>query len=178
MSKRIEIPAEKFRTDICKLWSKDWLLLTAGNRDDFNAMTVGWGSIGTMWGKPFAMIVVRPQRHTIGYLEKGADFTLTAFPEAYRSALQFCGSKSGRDVPCKAVAAGLTPIVSAQVASPGYEEAELIIECKKSFKSYMKAEQFLNPDDIKNWYPAEDFHEIYFGEIVRISGTEKYLAKD
>jgi len=139
---------------------------------------VGWGSIGTMWGKPFAMIVVRPQRHTIGYLEKGADFTLTAFPEAYRGALQFCGSKSGRDVPCKAVAAGLTPIVSAQVASPGYEEAELIIECKKSFKSCMKAEQFLNPDDIKNWYPAEDFHEIYFGEIVRISGTEKYLAKD
>jgi hypothetical protein len=48
------------------LWSAQWLLLTAGDfaAGAFNTMAVGWGSFGTMWGKPFAQVVVRPGRHT------------------------------------------------------------------------------------------------------------------
>ncbi len=158
------------------LWSKDWLLLSAGDfkTGQHNAMTVGWGSFGVMWGKPFAMIVVRPQRHTITFLEQFDTFTLTAFPEEYHAALQFCGAKSGRDIAEKAAAAGLTPCQSRIVPAPSYEEAELVIECKKNFKSAMKKEMFLNPDDTENWYPAGDFHQIYFGEILSISGTGKY----
>ncbi len=159
------------------LWSKEWLLLSAGDfkTGKHNAMTVGWGSFGVMWGKPFAMAVVRPQRHTIQFLEEYDTFTLTAFPEQYHAALQFCGAKSGKDVTEKTVAAGLTPCAAENIAAPAYREAELVIECRKSFRSDMKPEMFLNPDDVKNWYPASDFHRIYFGEIVQISGTDKYI---
>ncbi len=173
------IDPAKFCLQPFNLWSRDWLLLSAGDfkSGQHNAMTVGWGSFGVMWGKPFAMIVVRPQRHTIGFLEQSDSFTLTAFPEKYHAALQFCGAKSGRDISGKAAAAGLTPCAAQKVSAPSYEEAELVIECRKNFKSAMEQTMFLNSDDIKNWYPASDFHRIYFGEILHISGTEKYSAE-
>jgi flavin reductase (DIM6/NTAB) family NADH-FMN oxidoreductase RutF len=50
------------------------LVLTAGNPEEFNMMTVAWGSIGRMWSKPFAQIVVRPQRYTRQFLEKSDSF--------------------------------------------------------------------------------------------------------
>ena len=76
------------------LWMNQWLLLTAGNQDDFNMMTVAWGSIGCMWSKPFVQIVVRPQRYTYQYMEKYDTFTLCAFPPKYHKDLTQLGRKS------------------------------------------------------------------------------------
>ena len=59
-------------------------------------MTVGWGSIGVIWRKPFVMALVRPQRHTINFMENFDTFTLAAFPHEKRSVLDFCGSKNQR----------------------------------------------------------------------------------
>lgn len=176
---RKEIDFEKFDSRIFHLWAKDWLLLSAGDfsAGKYNMMTVGWGSLGVLWGKPFAMALVRPQRHTLSFLQEGDSFTLCAFPETCRSALNFCGSKSGKDFPDKAKAAGLTPAASRTVAAPSYEEAELVLECRKSYHSLMEEKSFLFPDDITQFYPEKDFHHIFFGEILRIEGTEKYLAK-
>ena len=108
---RRPIPVERLVVRPHHLWDDQWLLLTAGDfeRGDFNAMTVGWGSLGTMWGRPFAQIVVRPIRHTYSFLERHDTFTLCAFPPAYRGALQLLGSRSGRDGD-KIAEAGLTPI--------------------------------------------------------------------
>lgn len=179
MIKRIEIPVEKFRMDVCKLWSKDWLLLSAGDfaAKRYNMMTVGWGSFGVMWGKPMAMIVVRPQRFTRPLLEQYGNFTLAAFPESCRAALQFCGSKSGRDFPDKAAAAGLTACASQSVTAPGYEEAELIVECRINYHSRFEESAMLDASVMGKWYPDNDLHEMYFGEILRVSGTEKYVAE-
>lgn len=176
--KRIEICPEDFIVQPHKLWSKDWLLLAAGDPAEkkCNAMTVGWGSFGTMWGKPFAMIVVRPQRFTASLIENGDAFTLSAFPEEYRAALQFCGSKSGKDVQNKIAEAGLT-LDSCSVAAPSFAEAELVIECRKIFESVMTEDQFIDRENLEKWYPQRDLHRIWFGEIVRITGTEKYQAK-
>lgn len=30
---------------------KDWAVLTAGNKEKLNAMTVSWGGLGVLWGK-------------------------------------------------------------------------------------------------------------------------------
>jgi len=59
-------------------------------------------------------------------------FTLNAFAPKYRAALSFLGSNSGRTMPNKIVRAGLTPAPSKKVGAPCFEEAELVIECKKS----------------------------------------------
>lgn len=158
------------------LWSEHWLVLTAGNfaEGHFNAMTVGWGSLGTMWSKPFAQVVVRPSRHTREFMEQYDTFTLCAFPEAHRKAVQLLGTKSGRDGN-KIAEAGLTPVAATTVAAPCFAAAELVIECRKMYWQDMDSANFLDRAIGKN-YPQKDYHRIYFGEIVAISGIDSFRA--
>ncbi len=174
--KRVEIPFDKFSLQALKAWGSDWFLLTSGDfkTGKFNTMTVAWGSFGVMWQKPFAMVVVRPSRHTYRFIEKHDSFTLTAFDEGQRETLKFCGMKSGRDTD-KIKETGITPIPSVKIDSPGFEEAELIIECRKMYFDDFRPKNFLD-DSIAGNYPEKDYHRIYFGEIMSISGVKKYLG--
>jgi flavin reductase (DIM6/NTAB) family NADH-FMN oxidoreductase RutF len=171
---RSPIDIDSFIIQAHSLWLKKWLILTCGdfNAGTFNAMTVGWGSFGIMWNKPFAQVVVRPTRYTYEFMEKYESFTLCAFPREYRKALQVIGSKSGRDGD-KIAEAGLTPVASTKVASPGFAQAELIVELKKIYWSDLEPDHFLDAT-IENNYPQKDYHRVYFGEILAINGTESY----
>jgi flavin reductase (DIM6/NTAB) family NADH-FMN oxidoreductase RutF len=153
------------------LWDKQRLLLTAGDfaTGHFNTMTVGWGSLGTMWDRPFAQVVVRPVRYTFQFMERYDTFTLCAFSESYRKALNLLGTRSGRDGD-KITEAGLTPIASTQVAAPGFAQAELILECRKLYWDDFEPAHFLDPA-IENNYPHQDYHRIYFGQIVAVYGS-------
>ena len=157
----------------CKIWEKDWLLLTAGDftSGKYNAMTVGWGGFGVMWGRPVAQVVVRPTRYTFGFMNEYDSFTLTAFPAEYKKALSLLGSKSGRDGD-KIAESGLTPMASHIVTSPTFAEAKLSIECKKIYWQDMAPEKFVDPS-IDDLY-QNDYHRFYLGEIVQIFGTEEY----
>ncbi|MBN1349912.1 flavin reductase [candidate division KSB1 bacterium] len=168
------IAIDKFHLKPADIWANQWLLLTAGDfrLGQFNTMTVGWGSFGVMWGKPFAQVVVRPTRYTYRFMERYETFTLTAFPAELQKALELLGSKSGR-YSDKIAESGLTPIASHVVAAPGFSEAELIIECKKIYWDDFKPAQFLVPEIERN-YPQKDYHRIYFGEIVALSGSSRY----
>lgn len=159
-----KISAEELSVRAVDLWMNQWLLLTAGTLEDCNMMTVAWGSIGCMWSKPFAQVVVRPQRHTYGFMEKSDSFTLCAFPEEYRDALQTMGTTSGRNGD-KVSRTSLTLKASTKVAAPAYEQAELILECRKMYFQDMDPAGFLDESIQKN-YPKKDYHRIYFGEIV------------
>ncbi len=154
-------------------FNSEWFLLTAGNfaAGVCNTMTVAWGSLGTMWSKPLAMVVVRPTRRTYELLEQGDSFTLTAFAPERREALQYLGTHSGRDGD-KIAAVGLTPIASTQVDAPGFAEAELILECRKSYFNDLEPQNFLLPYIAKNY--QKDYHRIYFGEVLAAFGTERY----
>lgn len=156
------------------LWHYQNLLLTAGdfNSGDFNCMTVGWGSLGTMWSKPFIQVVVRPIRYTHQFIEKYATFTVCAFSEEYNHDLQLLGSQSGRDGN-KLQLTSLTPIASTVVAAPGYQEAELIIECRKVYSDVFRPDRFLDKSIARN-YPAKDYHTFYFGWIEAIFGSGSY----
>jgi flavin reductase (DIM6/NTAB) family NADH-FMN oxidoreductase RutF len=149
-------------------WANQWFLLSCGDfaKGHYNTMTVAWGSFGTMWGKPFAQVVVRPTRYTYEFMEKYNSFTLNALPEEYRKAKQIMGTRSGRDRN-KINESGLTPVASTQVASPSFREADLIVECKKIYYDDFKPEHFLQ-SDIKSCYPLKDYHRFYFGEIVAV----------
>ena len=159
-----------------ELFNFQTLLLTSGDyaSGQFNMMTIGWGALGTMWNKPMAMVVVRPTRYTYEFMEAYPDFTLTAFPAAYRRALGLLGTKSGRDID-KVAESKLSPIAAKQVKSPSFAEAELSIECVKTYFDDFEPEHFLSPR-IMDSYPERDFHRIYFGEIVHVEGTERFEA--
>ena len=51
---RTSISIGRFMVKPFDCWANQWFLLTAGDfkKGTFNTMTVGWGSLGTMWGKP------------------------------------------------------------------------------------------------------------------------------
>ena len=153
-----------FTTDIFSKFDKDWALLAAGTVDDHNAMTVSWGGMGTLWGKPVVTIYVRPNRHTFGYLEDNEVFTLGFFPEQYRKALGVMGSKSGRDCDKDALA-GLTPV--ALDGSTAYKEAQTTLVCRKLYFNDLNAENI--PAGIRDSvYSGEPIHRMYIAEVTAI----------
>ena len=172
MMMRTAIPIDQCALNTLRLFD-NWLLLTAGDfaAQAYNAMTISWGSLGTMWNKPFVQVVVRPTRYTYSFMERYPTFTLTAFPSQYKHALDLLGSKSGRDGD-KIKDSGLTPIASVKVAAPSFAEAELVLECKKIYFDDYEPTQFLADYIQKNY--KNDFHRVYFGEILAIQGTAAY----
>lgn len=171
---RQAIPIEKLILRPQFIWEE--LLLTSGDfsAGRYNAMTIGWGSLGVMWGIPFVQVVVRPVRYTYEFMEQFDTFTVCAFPTQYSKALQLLGTKSGRDGD-KITESGLTLTPSTRIAAPGYAEAELVLECKKIYWDDLNKDHFIHPRIIKN-YPRKDYHRIYYGEIVAVSGDQQYVV--
>jgi flavin reductase (DIM6/NTAB) family NADH-FMN oxidoreductase RutF len=155
-------------------WESTWFLLASGDlaAGAFNFMTVAWGGLGCMWKRPLAMVVVRPTRYTYEFMEKYPDFTLSRFPAQYEAKLSWCGSHSGRKVD-KVKHTGLTPEAGLRVAAPVFAEAELVLECRKTYWSDFEPARFL-ASYIAGNYPKKDYHRMYFGEIVAASGTPAF----
>jgi flavin reductase (DIM6/NTAB) family NADH-FMN oxidoreductase RutF len=172
---KIEIPPMELILPPFRQWDKEWFALTVGDfaAGKFNSMTVSWGSLGILWGYPFAQVVVRPTRHTHSFSEEFDNFTLCAFAQRYRAALNILGSKSGRDLD-KIALAKLTPAASQWISSPAFAEAELVLECRKIYRDKIDPAGFLDPSIDKNY--ANDYHTVYFGRVLRIFGEEKYSA--
>ena len=141
---------------------KQWALLGAGDADKFNMMTVSWGGVGELWNKEVCFIFVRPQRYTFEFTEKNDLFTLSFYPKEYHKALSFCGSHSGRDFD-KAKETGLTPLFVD--GSTAFEQAKIVLVCKKIAGQFMTPDGFYDKSIEKN-YAAGDYHKIYVGEIV------------
>jgi len=169
------ITSQEFFSKNFELWDKDWLLLTSGDYSSgkFNSMVVAWGGFGIMWNKPMAMVVVRPTRHTFSFINSFDTFSLCAFPEQYRSAMNLLGTRSGRDGD-KMKDAGLTPVSSSVIAAPAFKEAELVFECQKIYWDDLEPQHFLDSRIEKN-YAKKDYHRMFFGEVLRIIGdAQKY----
>ena len=150
---------------IIEMWKDRWFLLTSGTMEDCNMMTVAWGSMGCMWNRPFVQIVVRPQRHTLSYLDRSDCFTLCAFSGEFREDLRHLGSVSGLNRN-KLAETRLTLKPSEKVVSPSYHEAEMTLECRKMYRQCMDPSGFLT-DAGAAAYPEKDYHIVFFGEIVR-----------
>jgi len=159
-----ELPPAKLSCNIFKLIDEDWMLVTAGSIESWNTMTASWGGLGTLWNMPVAFCFVRPTRHTYGFMERAERFTLSFFPEEFRQALNYCGSKSGRDVD-KAKETGLRPVAGTR-GTVHFEQARLVLECRKLYFQDLKPENFLDPG-IEKLYPEKDFHRMYIGEVDR-----------
>lgn len=73
-------------------------MLAAGDfaANEYNAMAVGGGFLGFLWGEPAVMVLVRPQRRTFELLERYDTFTLSVFDSRYRDAVAELGAVSGR----------------------------------------------------------------------------------
>ena len=156
-------------------WFHDAELLAAGDKEKSNAMTIGWGGIGTLWGRTALTVYVAEKRYTKEFLDKTEYFTVMAFDvEQSRSAegrlqgkkvLNYMGTKSGRDGD-KAQALGLHTAYTAN-GTPYYTEAAMVIECKIMYAAPFEP-QYFKSDAPKKMYanfPA-GIHSMYIGEVV------------
>ena len=156
-------------------WFHDAELLAAGDKEKSNAMTIGWGGIGTLWGRTALTVYVAEKRYTKEFLDKAEYFTVMAFDvEQSRSAegrlqgkkvLNYMGTKSGRDGD-KAQALGLHTAYTAN-GTPYYTEAAMVIECKIMYAAPFEP-QYFKSDAPKKMYanfPA-GIHSMYIGEVI------------
>ncbi|MEA2071619.1 MAG: flavin reductase family protein [Asgard group archaeon] len=164
-----EIEPSAFEKNAIKLIGKDWMLITAGEKEKYNMMTASWGGIGHLWQKPVCFIFVRPTRYTYQFMEDNDFFSINFFIEKYRDILNFCGTKSGRDVN-KMEETELTPI--SELNTIYFEEAKLTLLCKKVYYHDIKPDNFLDLS-IADLYPQQNYHRMYIGEILKCYMKEK-----
>jgi flavin reductase (DIM6/NTAB) family NADH-FMN oxidoreductase RutF len=129
-----------------------------------NPMTIGWGTIGTIWGRPVWSVLVRPSRYTYQCVLNSGDFTVNVLSPEYKKQILYCGSNSGRDWD-KLVEAKLNKQNSRNIGSPGIAEAGIIYECKV-VNSHDLGPQMIDEKIKKSIYSDEDYHRVFYGEII------------
>ena len=95
--------------------------------------------------------------------EKTGDFTVSIpLDEKWKEAVQYCGTKTGRDVD-KFKECGLQTTDSRRVGSPVIRLTGLHFECKIVLKAPM--DPAVMHQDLEKIYLQKDYHTLYFGEI-------------
>lgn len=141
----------------------------------FNSMVIGWGGIGTVWGKTAFTVYVREHRYTKAQIDATGEFTVSVpLGKSVPSIAKICGTQSGRDVD-KVKEAHLTLEEPEIISVPGIREYPLTLECRVLYSQKQELEKL--PDDIREkMYPQDvdgtyylanrDAHTAYIGEIV------------
>ena len=149
-----------------ELFDKDWMALAVGKEGDMNAMTISWGSMGELWGRPVIIVYVSSSRYTYEFMERNKYFTVTGFPEEIRSSLTYIGTHSGRDGD-KLKEAGLTPEFT-DLGNPIFKEANLAIECKIIYSAPFDRQK-MDPDAAQIYdRNGMGIHTMYIGEILNV----------
>jgi flavin reductase (DIM6/NTAB) family NADH-FMN oxidoreductase RutF len=137
------------------------VILLAG--DPPNPMTIGWGTLGYIWGKLILTVLVRPSRFTYTRLESSTEFTVNLLPKAFSRQLSLCGSKSGRDVD-KIAKCGFRMEQGIKIKTPHIQESSVHFECRIIHKNDL-LEETLDKGIVEKYYPQKDLHRVYYGEV-------------
>ena len=150
-------------------WFKgDGLLLAAGDKNGFNAMTIGWGALGNIWerGTSTMTVYVAKGRYTYQFMEQAKYFTVMAFDDKHKDVLHYMGSHSGRDGD-KAAALGLHTLYT-ENGTPYFAEASEVYECEMIYHAPFDPKGFGDmPKHFYENFPA-GIHSMYMGKIVRV----------
>ena len=138
--------------------------LTTDIFSNFNTMTISWGGMGTLWGKPVATVYIRTSRYTHEFIDANEYFTISFYPEEYKKVLGVLGSKSGREMD-KMHDSGLTPKYLDKGIT--FEEAKCTLVCRKLFKQQLAIENI--PEEVVDTYYKKDApHDMYIAEVIEI----------
>ncbi len=173
---KTDIPYTSHFPEVMRALTGGGLLLAAYDAENRpNAMTIGWGTVGSIWGKPMWIVLVRPSRYTYQCIEKTGDFTVNVPPPSLKEAVAFCGTKSGRDYD-KFDALKLTAAQGRSVNAPLIEECVINYECRVVHHNDVMPTELAG--EIQNSaYKSGDYHRVYFGEILDAYAEENALTK-
>lgn len=159
-----EITVHEIEHNAYDMFQKNWALVSSGDEQDFNTMTVSWGMLGHLWFNDIANVYVRPSRYTYEYMEKNDYFTISFFFDKNREDLSYLGKVSGRDED-KVSKTSLTPIfIDGTVA---FEQAEYVFVCKKAHSVEFTREQFTDKA-VCDTYTDDNLHVQYSGVVKKV----------
>ena len=141
-------------------------LLLVGGAEKPNIMTIGWGTLGVIWSKPVFSVLVRPSRYTHDFLENHGEFCVCVPTEEMKDAVMLCGTKSGRDVD-KVAQCSFTMEQGMQVKVPFIAQCPLHYECRTVHSNQVLPAR-IDAGIKVEYYPYEDYHTIYHGEILGV----------
>lgn len=160
--------ADKF--NIFTLIGKDLFAITVGNHDHYNSMVGSGGGFGLLFKKATLWCSLRSDRYTVELIEKKQVYTLSYFPDEYKSQMLFLGSKSGRGSN-KMKEVELTTIETPS-GNVSFKEARLIIECKLVQITIPKLKDFYSQEARKwledTYKSPNDYRKYVFGEITHV----------
>ena len=95
-------------------------LVSIDSQGRANPMTIGWALLGTVWRRPVLLVLVRPSRFTHHLIEESREFAVCVPKRGeLREALEFCGTRSGRDLDKVAeLGLALTPVSYTHLTLP------------------------------------------------------------
>lgn len=129
-----------------------------------NTMTIGWGTLGFIWGKQVLTVLVRKSRYTHELIEKNPVFTVSVpIKGDFKKALVICGTKSGRSTD-KYKEAGIAAASAQTVDAPIILGAGLHIECRVVDRHTMTPGLF-DKELTEKCYADKDWHTYYAGLI-------------
>ena len=144
--------------------STEGALIVAGTLENHNNMTIGWATHGVLWSKPVIISYVKPTRYTFDFCNSNDTFSICYFDDR-KDILKECGTKSGRDVN-KDDLCSLHPITLDETTC--YQEASLIITCRKIYQDDFYKEHFLDESIIEKRYQDGLIHRFYIGEVINV----------
>ena len=123
-----QISPEEIDDNVFTLVGKVFPVVTVGWKDGYNSMTASGGGMGLLFRKPTTMLIFPSNRYTLELIQEQQAYTISYFPDEYKSQVMFLGSKSGRDSDkMREVELAAIPTPSGNIS---FREARLIIECK------------------------------------------------
>lgn len=156
----------------------DWTLMTAEKNGVANTMTVAWGGLGFMWGKPAIFVAVRPERYTFEFSEAAETFSIASFDmkndqdKKIRKMLTYCGTVSGREED-KIQKSDLTLLHEGE--TPYFAESRLVFICKKIMATVFNQTEICDPAYNKFYGGSNDqsglgggFHTLYIAQISHV----------
>jgi flavin reductase (DIM6/NTAB) family NADH-FMN oxidoreductase RutF len=144
---------------------EEWALLTVGDKQEFNMMTITGLMMGQFWKKKTLQVYVHPERHSYPIMNKSSYFTVSFFPEPRCKALEIAGKLHGNQCD-KTKETGLT----AQFDQNGvyFGEAEIVFICRKMYHSDVKESLFDARDVFTEYYHNNVYHRIFIGVIEKV----------
>ncbi|MEW6398103.1 MAG: flavin reductase family protein [Bacillota bacterium] len=133
------------------------VVVCVGDTEKPNLVTLAW--VGTLCSRPpMVGISLRPDRHSYRILADRGEFTVNIPRAEQVHLLDFCGTRSGRDVD-KFAALGLTPVVGSRVTVPLVAEFPVNLECR-----------------VEQRVPLGS-HELFVGRVLSVHADPDVLAE-
>ena len=141
-------------------------ILAMGNKEEHNAMTIGWGTLGVLWSTPIYTVFVSSSRYSYTLMEKYDTFTVTFFNKSHMKDVMYLGHHSGRDG--DKISQTNLHLSYTDTGNPIFDEAFLVIECRKIYAAPFDIAKL--PQGMKDFYEKRKIgvHTEYVGEILNV----------